>query len=153
MNEKKYMEIYLPFTLRFSLILSIKSAPATDSPSKPSISRIISPFKCRECNEGVHKLNNILHFQIFRVIFNLVNSELKTVLILLPVLVPFFPTHSTQARLLPPHMHAISLFNREKGARGGNEEKSLFGVVLVFSSFARVYACCFVCVFWSRCMV
>jgi hypothetical protein len=42
------------------------------------------------------------------------------VIILLPVLVPFLPTHSTHAGLSPPHKRAISLFIREKGARGGN---------------------------------
>jgi hypothetical protein len=45
---------------------------------------------------------------------------LKTVFILFPVLVPFFPGHSTHAGLSPPHKRAFSLFNREKGARGGN---------------------------------
>jgi hypothetical protein len=42
------------------------------------------------------------------------------VFILFPVLVPFFPTHSPNAGLLPPHKRAIYLFNREKGTRGGN---------------------------------
>ena len=30
---------------------------------------------------------------------------------------------------------------------------SAFWIALVFSSFACVYACCFVCAAWSRCMV
>ncbi len=33
---------------------------------------------------------------------------------------PFLPTISTHAELSPSHKRAFSLFNREKGARGGN---------------------------------
>jgi hypothetical protein len=50
---------------------------------------------------------------------NVVNCELKTVLIFLPVFVLFFPPIPTHAGMSPPHKRALSLFIREKGAQGG----------------------------------
>jgi hypothetical protein len=59
-------------------------------------------------------MNKILHFQIFRVIINVVNCELKTVLIFLPVIVPFFP-------LIPSHAGFPFLcLTEKKDLRGGN---------------------------------
>jgi hypothetical protein len=85
-------------------------------------------------------VNNILHFQIFRVILNVVNCKLKTVFILLAVFVRFSPPFPSTPGCRPL-TSARFLCSTEKKARGvemgggrkrnenwifGNAEKNVF---------------------------
>ncbi len=77
-------------------------------------------------NEELDKLNNCLHFQIVRVIFNVVNCKFKTYFIYWPVFVPFSPPPNSTPRAffsVKQRKRALTRGRQLGVVRGGGAKK------------------------------